>query len=121
MATTHPVRRRETHDEAICRLADQAAQRGVQIYRTADGRHWATSISNPDELHYVTGYSCDCRGFLRHQGCTHHSALLASRGWLPCTPEPTMPTPPVRMPDVPCHACKGEGWWYGGTTDGERT
>ena len=107
------ARRQETRDEAIVRLAAQAAQRGVQIYRTPDDRHWATSISNPGELHYVTAYSCDCPGFMRHQRCSHHSALLDHLGWLPISPDPT-PTPsPVRMPEVPCRACNGNGWAYG--------
>lgn len=110
MATTHQGPRRESRDEAILRLADQAAQRGVQIYRTPDGRHWATSISQPGELHYVTGYSCDCPGFLRHQRCTHHSALLASLGWLPGAPEPTPPASWVA--EVPCRNCDGGGWVY---------
>ncbi len=114
MATTHQVQRRETHDEAICRLADKALELGVQIYRTPDGRHWATSISQPGTLHYVTGHSCDCQGFIRHQRCSHHAALLAHMGWLPELPTP--PTPAVvRVPEVPCDRCDGHGWGYGGS------
>jgi hypothetical protein len=33
---------------------------------------------------------CDCPGFLRHQRCTQHSALLAELGELP-------PLPPTRI------------------------
>ncbi len=82
-------RRQESHDEAICRLADEAERRGVRIYRTPDGRHWATSVSQPGDLYFVTAYSCTCKGFTHHQRCTHHSALLAHMGWLPGSPEPT--------------------------------
>jgi hypothetical protein len=111
------VQRSESRDEALVRLAAQAMERGVQISRTPDGRHWATSISRPGELHYVTGVSCDCPGFMRHQRCTHLAALLASLGWLP---EPTPPAPAVvRMPDAPCHNCDGNGWGYG-TVEGGR-
>lgn len=105
MASVHPRPRRETHDEAIYRLADQAVQRGVQIYRTPDGRHYATSISNPGELHYVTAYSCDCRGFARHQRCTHHGALLAHLGWLPASTSPVS----SRVAEQPCNCCGGGG------------
>ncbi len=104
-------RRRETHDEAVCRLADQAAQRGVQVFRTPDGRHYATSISQPGELHYVTGHSCDCRGFAHHQRCTHHSALLAHVGWLPQSPMPPAPAV-VRVAEERCHSCEGARWIY---------
>ncbi len=113
MATTHQGHRRESHDEAVIRLAAQAAERGVQIYRTPDGRYWATSISQPGALHYVTGHSCDCVGFMRHQRCTHHSALLAHLGWLPASPDPT-PAAPVA--ELPCDRCDGIGWGYGGAT-----
>ena len=104
------VQRSETHDEAICRLADTAMERGVRIYRTPDGRHWATSISRPGDLYFVTGVSCTCQGFMHWQRCTHHSALLASLGWLPASPDPTTPAP--RVAEVPCHNCAGYGWFY---------
>ncbi len=71
MATTHQVRS-ESHDAAVLRLAGEAQRRGVRIYRTPDGRHWATSISQPGDLYFVTAYSCTCKGF------THHP-LYASR------------------------------------------
>ncbi len=108
------VQRSETRDQAIIRLAGEAQRRGVRIYRTPDGRHWATSISQPGTLHYVTGHSCDCQGFIRHQRCSHHAALLAHMGWLPASPDPT-PTPAVaRVPEEPCDRCDGHGWGYSG-------
>ncbi len=98
--------RSETRDEALCRLAAEAQRRGVQVYRTPDGRYWATSISQPGALHYVTGVSCDCVGFVRHQRCTHHSALLAHLGWLPVSPDPT---PAPAAAEQSCHSCRGYG------------
>ena len=100
---------RESRDEALHRLADQAAQRGVQVYHYAPaGEYYAPSLSRPGELHRLTLWSCDCRGFVRHQRCQHYAALLALTGNLP-----TEPTPPAsavaRVPEVSCHACKGHG------------
>jgi hypothetical protein len=63
-------------------------------------------------LHKVTGFSCDCRAFARHQRCGHHSALLAHMGWLPVIdPDPAPPAAPVAMavPTAPCPACDGAG------------
>ena len=31
----------------------------------------------------MTGLSCDCRGFIAHQRCTHYALLLERLGWLP--------------------------------------
>ncbi len=107
------VQRSESRDEAICRLASQAAERGVQVFRAPDGRYYASSLSQPGTLHYVTGHSCDCAGFIRHQRCSHHAALLAHMGWLPASPTP--PAPAVaRVPEVPCDRCDGHDWGYGG-------
>ncbi len=114
MASTHQGQRRETHDEAICRLAGEAERRSVQVYRTPDGRHWATSISQPGDLYFVTGYSCTCKGFTHHHRCTHHAALLAHMGWLPASPTPPAPAT-ARVPEVPCDRCDGHGWGYAAT------
>jgi hypothetical protein len=87
----------ETRDEAIHRLAAEAKNKGVQIFlypRT--GEYYATSTSSPDELHRVTLMSCDCPGFLRHQLCTHHAALLAELDELP--PLPPTPIKATRNP-----------------------
>ena len=114
----------ETHDQAVIRLADEAAARDVRVFRAPgpSGTEWfATSRTRPGTLHRVTGYSCDCPGFARHQRCTHHSALLAYMGWLP--PEGGAPAPepaPInlcppghwrrrRLPVATCPDCDGEG------------
>jgi len=106
--TTGQTGERETVDQAVIRLAGEAAARGVTVHRA--GSEWfAPSRTRPGTLHRVTGYSCDCPGFARHQRCTHHSALLAHMGWLP-DPEP--PVSPVAMaaPSAPCPDCRGEGY-----------
>jgi hypothetical protein len=41
----------------------------------------------------VTGFSCDCRGFVAYQRCSHLAALHAALGWLNADPEPE-PDPP---------------------------
>jgi hypothetical protein len=78
---------RETVDGARVRLAAKARQQGVKLTRGEDGRHYASSTSTPGKLHYVTGLSCDCRGFIAHGRCKHHSALLSALGWLQSDPE----------------------------------
>jgi hypothetical protein len=44
---------------------------------------WFCSSASSPEPHYVTGLSCDCRGFMGHQRCTHYALLLDHLGWLP--------------------------------------
>jgi hypothetical protein len=106
---------RETHDQAVIRLAAEAARRGVRVFRAAGpaGSEWfCPSSSQPGTLHRLSGYSCDCRGFARHQRCGHHSALLAHMGWLPAgDPDPDPPAAPiaVAVPTAPCPACDGAG------------
>lgn len=64
------------------RLADLAHERGLRLFR--DGPRWyCSSASEPGGCHYVTGFSCDCPGFMAHQRCSHHALLLERLGWLP--------------------------------------
>lgn len=79
----------ETERQALSRLLDKAKSEGVRLYRDHDGRHYASSASQPGTLHYVTGYSCDCRGFVSHGRCKHYAALLSALGWLQDDPEPS--------------------------------
>ena len=77
------IRLEAERDEAIRRLAAKARKEGVQLFRDArDGRHYASSVSQPGTLHYLTGLSCDCMGFASHGRCKHHSALLLALGWV---------------------------------------
>ena len=79
---TMEVRIIETERTALTRLLAKAQAEGVKLLRNQDGRHYALSVSQPGTLHYVTAYSCDCRGFVAHQRCKHLAALLAAKGWL---------------------------------------
>jgi hypothetical protein len=82
-AEAETVRLEAERDEAIRRLAAKARKEGVQLYRDSrDGRYYASSVSHPGKMHYVTGLSCDCPGFATHQRCKHHSALLVALGWV---------------------------------------
>lgn len=87
MDTITDVRIDESQRQALSRLLQKARAEGVQLMRDRDGRHFATSTSQPGHLHYVTGYSCDCRGFVTHGRCKHYAALLSALGWL--EPAPT--------------------------------
>ena len=92
-AERETVRLEAERDEAIRRLAAKARKEGVQLFRDArDGRYYASSVSRPGKMHYLTGVSCDCMGFASHGRCKHHSALLLALGWVsegsPFEPDP---------------------------------
>jgi len=106
---------RETHDQAVIRLAAEARRQGVIVYKVEGSRgpQWfSPSRSRPGGVHALTAVSCDCDGFLRWQRCTHHSALLDHLGWLPVLgPDPDPPVTPVALaiPTAACPSCDGEG------------
>jgi len=99
-----PVRPATVAD--VHRLADLAEARGLDVVVDAHGRHFVTSHGNPFALHVVTGFSCDCRGFVAVGRCTHHSLLLRSLGWLP---EPEHDMPFVAQTPADCASCSGCG------------
>jgi len=103
---------RETVDQAVIRLAAEAARRGVRVYRV--GEAWfSPSRTRPGTSHRVTGFSCSCPGFFRHGRCTHNAALLVRMGWLPIgDPDPGPPATPAALPvpSAPCPDCHGEGY-----------
>ncbi len=112
----------ETVDQARIRLAEKARREGVTLSLDDDGRWYASSVSTPGTRHYLTAYSCDCVGFIAHQRCMHHSALLACLGWLDLDDDPE-PTPP----EPACPSCHGAGQvtqhhsrWIGGSRLGFR-
>jgi hypothetical protein len=108
MNTTHAA---ETEREAIARLLDKAKTEGVTIVRDhTDGRFYASSVSRPGAMHYVTAYSCTCIGFSRHQRCKHLVALWSHLGYFGPEPdlEPTSPAA-VAVVHVPGHWSTG-GW-----------
>ena len=87
------IRHTETVDEARVRLARKARQQGVTITRDKDGRRYASSVSTPGKRYLVTGFSCECCGFIAHGRCKHHAALLSALGWLQRAPETDPGTP----------------------------
>ena len=72
------------------RLAEEAKRRGLRVLHVpATNEAYVTSASDPTLLHRVTGFSCDCPGFLAWQRCTHHSHWPS---WAGCpTSSPTRP------------------------------
>jgi hypothetical protein len=114
------VERRETRDEAIVRLALEARRQDTHVKIFRSGTEWfATSQSHPGTLHRLTGYSCDCRGFMAHGRCRHNSALLDHLNWLP-TPTGSLdpePEPATSPGSSECHECLDSGFtrvYYGG-------
>ena len=113
--------------EHLERMLAKAHAEGVRILVDDDGRHYATSSSDPKALLYVTGHSCDCAGFIHHGRCKHHAALLEYQGWLG-TPAPQDPTPTaLPVPTAVCETCNGAGLeveshsrWVGGRRLGFR-
>lgn len=98
----------ETPEEAVWRLALKARDEGVKLYHDPrDGRYYASSVSNPGQLHYLTGVSCDCLGFTSHQRCKHLAALLVALGWTGSDPEPA--PEPITGCIVRCEECGGLG------------
>jgi len=94
----------ETETHAHRRLLAKAKAEGTRLGRDAQGRYWASSTSTPGKSYLVTAYSCECRGFVAHGHCKHHSALLSSMGWLSedvdLEPEPTK-APIVELQHTP--------------------
>jgi hypothetical protein len=106
--------RNETRTDTLTRLLAKARHDGIKLYRDrADGRYYATSASDPDTLHYVTGYSCDCAGFVHHGCCKHYAALMAALGWIERGPDAPAP--------VACSECQGRGTVTGTFATGRRT
>jgi hypothetical protein len=106
----------ETRDQMILRLAARARESGVRIVRELhENRYYASSASMPGYFHYVTGISCDCKGFSAHQKCMHWAALLVALGWVAEEPEPD-PTSPA--PLIRCETCNGAGEIHGTVSTG---
>jgi len=106
----------ETLEAARIRLAQKARIDGVRIVRDPiDGRHYATSTSQPGRFHYVTLVSCDCPGFIHAGRCRHHSALLAA--YAPLPPDPGSPAC-ANCGDHDAPHVETHSRWVGGARDG---
>jgi hypothetical protein len=95
-------RTRPATAEDFHRLPELAQARGLRVFEAGPHQWFCTSHTDPFALHVVTGLSCDCRGFLHHQRCSHHAALLAHLGWLP---ELEVESPAPQQ----CFWCSGSG------------
>ena len=96
---------RLTTPEDLHRLAALAHSRGLRLTQESATVWFCSSSSQHSDPHYVTGLSCDCRGFQEHQRCTHMALLLDHLGWLPEVEPAPLPEPA----SVPCAACSGGG------------
>ena len=111
-----PRQPRPTTPEDLHRLAALAAQRGLRLSEERPGV-WFCSSATSDRPHAVTGLSCDCRGFVEHQRCTHLALLLAHLGWLPpianagdeCADCCGCGVRTFRSFEEPCASCHGTG------------
>src|SRR4051795_2522205 len=86
------------------RLADLAQERGLRVFEASPNHWYCTSASDPFKLHVITGFSCDCQGFVHHQRCTHHALLLDTLGWLPELEDEVL-TDSAKTSKCPC--CSG--------------
>jgi hypothetical protein len=102
VATRQP---RPTTPADLHRLAALAEKRELRLTQERPGVWFCSSASSP-EPHYVTGLSCDCRGFMEHQRCSHYALLLAHLGWLPALEPEDAPA------TAPCVNCSGGGVLY---------
>jgi hypothetical protein len=98
---------RPTTPEDLHRLAAVAQARGLRLTQESESVWFCSSASQHGDPHYVTGLSCDCRGFQEHQRCTHYALLLDRLGWLP-----EVETEDASGVPVQCASCSGAGVIY---------
>jgi len=97
-----PRQPRPTTAADLHRLAALAQTRGLRLTQESETVWFCSSASQHGDPHFVTGLSCDCRGFQEHQRCTHFALLLDALGWLPEVDSSNSAT-------VPCPNCSGGG------------
>ncbi len=115
--TTH--RLRPDTPERWQKAAERATAESVQVRQLAGCGAWiATSGTDATTAYVLTPWECECHaGAFGDPICKHRAALRQRLGWIMEDPEPE-PTPPavvavmVRVAEVPCHNCKGDGWVY---------
>jgi len=97
------IRRQETTEQALSRLAGKARHEGVRLQlNPRTGQYFATSGTTAGKRYAVTGFSCECHGFATHGRCKHYAALMAALGFLPQSGE--------AAPADPCRSCEGRGY-----------
>ncbi len=99
------VTRQAVHQRTDIEVEHHIVVDGVKLLRSTVGRYFAESASQPGRLWFLTGFSCQCPGFVHRQTCRHHRALMTALGWIDGTPEPTPPAPASSS----CPACHGSG------------
>src|SRR5215218_9942120 len=99
---------RPTTAADLHRLAALAHQRGLRLTQESETVWFCSSASQHVDPHYVTGLSCDCRGFQEHQRCTHHALLLERLGWLPEVEDAALAAP-IGVTPTDCPHCSGCG------------
>ncbi len=112
------ITRQARHQRSETEVEHHIAVDGVKLIRSTAGRYFAESKSRPGTLWLLTGFSCQCPGFVRHQHCRHHRALMSALGWTKGTPEPT---PPVLSVSAECADCHGTGSHPATIATGPRT
>ncbi len=110
----------ESRTDAMRRLLEVARESGVKLLKDDRGEMWATSVSEPGRLYFVTPESCGCRGFATHRRCRHVAALWSHLGYL-TDPDPAGAARPR------CEVCLDAGLidaprsrWIGGSQTGYR-
>jgi hypothetical protein len=109
MEASVPRQPRPTTPADLHRLAALAQARGLRLSQERAGVWFCSSTTSPDP-HYVTRFSCDCRGFMEHQRCTHLALLLAHLGWLPEVETVDAPAPTPITAGRECLWCFGSGF-----------
>lgn len=106
------VTRQAVHQRTDIAIEHHIVVNGVKLLRATNGRYYAESASQPDRLWFLTGFSCQCPGFVHRQTCRHHRALMVALGWISDTPEPTPPA------TTACPDCDGMGQVTGTVSSG---
>jgi hypothetical protein len=95
----------ETPAQRTRRLAFGALNAGLRILEYPDGNMvFCTSRSQPDRLHRITAWSCDCLSFCHRGYCSHYALYLHSTGQLP-DPAPPCASAQELMSAVFCDTC----------------
>lgn len=122
------VTRGAVHQRADIEVEHHIVVDGVKLLRATNGRYYAESGRQPGRLWFLTGFSCQCPGFVHRQTCRHHRALMQALGWIDGAPDPESAgksLPPDELASCPtCHGSgsecgtvsTGRSWTYASVT-----